>query len=500
MNDTKPCIHCGTQIPHRRQDSSFCCSGCAFVYKMIHDQQLDRYYKLKDKKTSPLIGLLHKKNNLDWVEAHLAQTPGQIKAQVKGVQCAACVWLIQEMAKKIGSAQVSINTAYGTLTLSFDPEAFDVKAYLSVLQDLGYVVSAPSKQAYVQTSRGLLIRVGICAALSMNVMMFSASIYTGLNASNTSSVFQLVTHINLVIATLAMLIGGTYFLQRAYKGLKMGLLHFDLPISIGIVLAYAGSLYTHFFGNPEFSYFDTVTIFITLMLIGRLVQQRMIEKNKNQIMQSQEASVFNIRKREGEAIVEIPFEEIQQGDRLLIPLGSIFPVACIAEQSVEIDLSWINGESTPVLKFVGELIPSGATLLGPHAVEVIADVEYHGAELAELLTQAQQKEMLPLLWQNFAKYYVIGVLSFVTIGFAFWFWKAGLHQAISVAVSIAVVTCPCSLGLAIPLARTLAYRILMFEGVLIQRSHTLDDMQKVQHVAFDKTGTLTMSDLHWRNL
>ncbi|MEZ4820384.1 MAG: HAD-IC family P-type ATPase [Bdellovibrionota bacterium] len=225
-----------------------------------------------------------------------------------------------------------------------------------------------------------------------------------------------------------------------------------------------------------------------------------MKKTRTKLYGEPEASVFNIRKREGEAIVEIPFEEIQQGDRLLIPLGSIFPVACIAEQSVEIDLSWINGESTPVLKFVGELIPSGATLLGPHAVEVIADVEYHGAELAELLTQAQQKEMLPLLWQNFAKYYVIGVLSFVTIGFAFWFWKAGLHQAISVAVSIAVVTCPCSLGLAIPLARTLAYRILMFEGVLIQRSHTLDDMQKVQHVAFDKTGTLTMSDLHWRNL
>src|SRR5690606_21329954 len=140
---------------------------------------------------------------------------------------------------------------------------------------------------------GLLLRTGICVALAGNTMFLSATTYLGLRDG---PLYALVQNAIFGLATLSALIGGCYFVDRAYQGLKRGVLHLDLPIAIGMGLAYAGSAIAHYFGRAEASYLDTVSVFIALMLVGRLLQERLVEKNRRQLLATEGASSLLARK------------------------------------------------------------------------------------------------------------------------------------------------------------------------------------------------------------
>ncbi|MCB0272032.1 MAG: heavy metal translocating P-type ATPase metal-binding domain-containing protein [Bdellovibrionales bacterium] len=485
------------------KDSEFCCTGCQFVYKMIHDLRLERYYELKTTKTFPLIGLFTKKSDLPWLESEIQKNPGRLLLKIQGVQCAACVWLIQEVAKKVGNASVSVNTALGSISIAYDENRFDIRGFVRRLVDLGYYPSPFENTHTTESNNGLLLRLGICGALSMNIMMFSASIYTGLEKKGDPWIHFLITNINFVLATLVVLIGGSYFIQKSIQGLKNKILHFDLPIALGMLLAYTGSVYAHFFQEGQGVYFDSVAVFVTLMILGRFVQQSVIEKNQNNFIHAQSLLNFHVRKIDNNGLLkDVPVEHVKKGDHIIVPLGSLIPVAGVlmSSHAIEVDTSWVNGEVTPKLIQSGEEIPGGCTLLGPTAAEVQCGSDYEKSQIAQLFIRSELIDVLPKLWHQIAKYYVWIVIALCALGFGLWFAISDISHALSVAISIAVVTCPCSLGLAIPLARTIAHRLLLQEGVFIQKPYVLDHVRTIQNIAFDKTGTITMSQLVWRNV
>lgn len=491
----KICIHCGSFIPTQWEDTEYCCSGCQYVYRMIHEYNLDDYYKLKPTRNQPLIGLFLRKETLDWVDQETGFTTGKMLLQIEGIQCSACVWLVRELSTKIGVAKVSVNTSIGTILIEFTPGKFDVKKYLELIQEFGYRTSPFRRKSVARANKGLLIRFGLCAALAMNSMMVSASFYVGLNKNNDKNIFQMFSNLNFIFATLAVLIGGSYFISRSVQALKKGILHFDLPIAVGLTLAYTGSVYVHFTGLEDKAYFDTVCIFISLMLLGRFLQNRMIEKNKNQILADEQITELKIKKI-GKTIESITFAEIKMNDRLLVSQGTIIPVEAelLSRDEIECSLSWINGESEPIRYKEHDPIPSGAQLISNQAVEIRALTDFSFSSLAMLVPNIQADEMMPKLWTWITKYYVMAVLFIVTTAFFIWSF-IDIQKAFEVAVGLSVVTCPCGLGIAIPLARSLANKKIMSMGVFARDPYLLEKLQSVQKVFFDKTGTLTLSNL-----
>lgn len=202
-------------------------------------------------------------------------------------------------------------------------------------------------------------------------------------------------------------------------------------------------------------------------------------------------------KRKGMSIQEIQLSEIRTGDKIYIPSGSIVPVdgMLTSGQSAEFDLSWMNGEPDPRVFASGSKIPSGSKLISQSNIELQVEKEFGYSALASLFMDVEKTDSLPRFWQQFSKYYVVIVLMLASGGFLFWYLLSGFQKALEVAVSVSVVTCPCALGIAIPLARSIANRDLMSLGVFIRHSYLLEKLSSVRKVIFDKTGTLTLANL-----
>lgn len=461
---------------------------------------LQRYHDLKSSKLTPLVGLFQRKVTLDWLPTYKQSSQTvRFRCRVAGIQCAACVWLMQELVKRHGTCRLSVNSTKGILEITFVPNNFDLKGYLLELAQFGYVPSPEQEDHEGQHKpyQSLLIRFGLCAAIALNVMMFSASIYTGLQKDNDPEIFSMVTHLNFLLTTVSVLIGGSYFIGRAVRAMGRKILHFDVPIAAGIVLAYAGSVFAHFWGHAEQTYFDTVSVFIALMLLGRLLQQYFVQKHQQNLTFENSLEHLTFRVREKEHVVVKNMHALHKDDVYLLPKGSLIPTHAKLEQGgpIEIETSWINGESQPQLIQKHQTLPAGATLLGPDAVWVRALEDHHASEFFALLEPDNVQEQPHQLWQWLGTYYVLMVLGLAFVGFVFWWLSADLSKGLSVAISVAVVTCPCSLGLAVPLAKTILSSQLLKDGVVIRDMDALERVLNVRSVALDKTGTVTLGQL-----
>lgn len=491
-------MHCGQTTATKTE--RFCCSGCEVVYHLINDEGFDRFYELRDQKLAPLLNYFVRATDLSWLDELKNTTPGTLTLAIEGVQCAACTWLIQELARRHGHAHASIDIIAGIIDLRFDPQRFALRDYLEALQRFGYRCGPyrPDMHTHRQQHRALLIRLGICAALAMNSMFFSISLYLGL-ASEAGRLLNFVHRANFALASLAVVIGGSYFIARAFHAWKQRVLHFDIPIAIGIATAYLGSCYAYVFNYTAGYYFDTVTIFIALMLAGRYAQERVLQRNSQRLLDETDLRALRVLCIGSDAR-DISFSDVRAGDRLLIRPGGIVPVAArlVGQQAISCSLSWISGESHPVDFLPNAILPAGSALVGAHAVEVIAEENFAHSALLQLIPQSKPGEDLPMLWQWVTRWYVLLVLSAAGFGAIAWS-MIDPRQSILVAVSVLVVTCPCGIGLAVPLARGLANRALIHRGLFARSGDLLDRWLQLRHVIFDKTGTLTLSGLQWAN-
>ena len=197
----------------------------------------------------------------------------RLTLDVQGIHCAACVWLIEELFKRRPAGQqIRINPSLGKVELTWDPQRGDLKDFLAEVEQFGYRLG-PSLRGVRRHSRALVMRMAISIAMAMNVMMFSLSFYFGLAEGN---LFWFFGWLSLGMATISLLAGGGIFFKGALAGLRRGVLHLDVPISLGMILAYLGSAYGFLRGGPDHTYFDSLTVFIALMLVGRWAQEHIL--------------------------------------------------------------------------------------------------------------------------------------------------------------------------------------------------------------------------------
>lgn len=493
------CLHCGTRIPEGLR-SAFCCTGCQVVYDLLRVEGLDRYYALAGGDVKP-VPEAPERSARAWLEPLLQRAqakPGEVlslELDVQGIHCAACVWLIEELFRRApGGVLVGVNPALGKLLLRWRRDAFDVRAFLSEVERFGYRFGPSRKRADPRVSE-LTLRLGICAALTMNVMILSVSFYFGLAPSD-GEVFRLFSRLSAALSFAVVLVGGWPFFRSAIEGLRRRVLHLDLPIAAGIVLVFATSLLQARGGRGDLAYFDTLNTFVTLMLLGRWLQQRVLERNRRALLEDDGAEGLFVRRveKEGRAVGAVPVASVRTGDVLLVAPGDLVPVqAELQDDGAELSTAWITGESRRARHARGEVIAAGACNESSRAIRVCAREDFGESELLRLLRAppAGGSPSQGRFWDLFSRRWVAGVAAVTALGILIW-WPEGPDRALEVAAALLVVTCPCAIGIAVPLAYELVQARLRRQGVFIRSPDLLDRLPLVRKVVFDKTGTLTL--------
>jgi|GEM_PF-102664 len=559
------CLHCGTPLTDAAmRGSGFCCSGCAYVYRLVHESGLDAYYRIKDPVTAPADPSVFQPQDADWLadlqrdaeakaaekaqagsfETQTSNATGDARATtarkmkqpsaaatatlgIQGISCAGCVWLIEKCFEQLpGARRISVSAQLGHMELSWTPGEFSLPDFARRLASFNYLVGPHDATAAPPESRALVRRIGLCTAFVMNTMLFTLPTYFGMEA--TFPYARLFATLSLAFGTLSMLAGGGYFIQRAWAGLRHGLLHIDLPISLGILGAYLGSLYGWAAGAEHYVYFDFVSTFIVLMLIGRWAQVCAVERNRRRLLAQQpRPQHITLINPDGSTRAIAP-EKLQPGQHLELRSGQYLPVEAILEtateaappalsnetptrashtrndegsaakavlrtSSAEFSLASINGESAPRRFTAGQRVPAGALNLSRSPVRLRATQAWAQSLLAELTaTQAETEHRNPLL-ERIVQGYLIGILAVAALAALYWGSTTGdLLKTGAIVTAILVVSCPCAIGLAFPLAEEMASVALRRRGVFVRSPRLWTLLHKVKKVIFDKTGTLTL--------
>jgi P-type Cu2+ transporter len=480
--------------------SGFCCAGCAYVYRLVHEHGLDGYYNIKDSITAPVDTAVFQNRDFSWLEQlqTAAETAAETRSPstvlgIQGISCAGCVWLIEKLfLQQPGARQINVNAQLGEMELQWTAGAFSAVDFARKLQAFNYLVGPRDLDATESEGRPLVRRIGLCAAFALNVMLFTLPSYFGME--QTFAYARLFGTLSLTFGTLSFLAGGGYFIQRAWQGLRIGVLHIDLPIALGLVGAYLGSLYGWFTANESYVYFDFVSTFVVLMLIGRWAQVMAVERNRRRLLAHQpRLQQLTIKNPDGSTALVAP-EALQSGQLFWLGSGQQLPVEAQLESTGGIfSLASINGESTPRNFQPGQRVPAGAVNLGLNPISLVARQVWANSLLAELTRAPETKGTRHVLLERIIQGYLIGILAIAAGAAGIWYFHTGdLLRTGAVVTAVLVVSCPCAIGLAFPLAEEMAAVALRRRGVFVRESALWSKLGRVQQIVFDKTGTLTL--------
>ena len=415
---------------------------------------------------------------------------------VPAAHCGGCIRTIEKAMAGLGAVQdARVNLSTKRLAVTWRRDAADPDAVFAALERLGY--DAHPVDADVALGDGklkrLLLQLGVAGFAAGNIMLLSVSIWSGADGT-TRDLFH---WISALIAIPTVFFSGQAFFRPAFAALKRGRLNMDVPISLAILLAVCLSLYETWTHGAH-AYFDASVSLLFFLLIGRTLDHVMRERARSaaaglQRMIPQGASVVAEEGR----IVWRPLDQVRPGDRLQVAAGERIPVDAVVRAGAgDVDCSIATGESEPIAVAPGARLPAGAlNLSGVLTLE--AEKAASQSFLAEMMAMLEAAESANPRFRRIADraaeiyapaVHLVAFLTFLGWGVAAGDWYAALYTAIATLI----ITCPCALGLAVPIVQVVAAGRLFRAGVLVSDGAALEKLALVDRVVFDKTGTLTL--------
>lgn len=500
----RACLHCALPLPSSER-GAFCCRGCEAVYCLLTDAGLTRYYELGGGEGHPVATATSDRKWLEPIAARLATSTGltRVVLDVQGLHCSACVWLLEKVFhREPDGAGIVVNSAVGSVELTVGP-AFPVTSFVEAIEAFGYRFGPSLKAAESRASSDLVWRMGLCIAIAMNTMIFGIAIYCGLAEGR---LYRLFHALDFALSFLSVLVGGSVFFRSAWQALRRRVLHLDLPIALGILLAFSSSAFTYFTRGGSTSYFDTLNVFIALMLVGRFLQERVVAKNRAYLLASDGAEGLYVRRVKSGAVTLVRCMELAKDDILLVAHQDLVPVDAIllGDRRATFSLDWISGESAARAFDPGDVVPAGAFCQDSHGATLVATTSFDASSVASLLRTSNRRDhdtaRATPWWKRLTSIYVAAVITIAGGSFAGWMLAThDLGRTLDVVAAVLIVTCPCAFGIATPLAYELAQAGLRRIGLFVRTPGFLDRAALVTRVVFDKTGTLTTGVLTVEN-
>lgn len=413
-----------------------------------------------------------------------------------GVRCAGCIAKIEQgLAPVPGVRAARVNFTTRRVAIDHAPD-LSPDALRAELGRIGFdaqPVVAATPSVDTRESRALLRAMGVAGFAAMNVMLLSVSVWSGAEGA-TRDLFH---WLSALIAMPAIVYSGQPFFRSAWAALRRGRTNMDVPISIGVTLATALSLFETVTGGRH-AYFDGAISLLFFLLVGRFLDSVMRDRARTGV-----AALLRETAPGGTVLAPDGSHgwrkaaEIEPGMRLLVAAGERLAADGIVEAGISaLDLSVITGESRPEPVAPGARAVAGTLNLdAPITLRVTAAGDRTTiAEMARLMEAAGQgRSRYVRIADRAARYYAPAVHTLALASFAGWMLAgAGWHEALLVAVAVLIITCPCALGLAVPAAQIVAAGALMKRGVLIKDGSALERLAEADCARFDKTGTLTL--------
>lgn len=509
------CSHCALPVPAglvaltatgEYAPVQFCCHGCETVYGVIHAEGLDQYYTIREadaKRQSPTVTERTYKEFDDPAFHSLycrTLADGAVRAELflEGVHCAACVWLVEHATLTLGhGTRARLDIGRSSAEVTFDPKITTLSEVARRLDKLGYPShpyrGVDAHALRIKEERALLARMGVAWAVSGNVMVMAITLYSGYFTDMDAETEQLFRWVSFFLTIPSFFWSARVFFDGAWKALRARMLHMDLPIALGLTAGFLGGTVNVIRGTGEI-YFDSVASLIFLLLLGRWLQlrQRRVAGDAAELLYSLAPSSALLVL--GDKVEVVPVERLAAGDVVRVRAGDTVPTDGVVVQGRSaVDASVLTGESRPVDVAEGDVVNAGTVNLSGQ-LDVRTQATGEDTRVGRLMHAVEEasRRRAPIvrLADRVIGSFVAVVLVLAVVTALLWLWLDP-HLALDHAVALLIVTCPCALGLATPLAVTAALGKAARLGVLVKGGDALERLANPGLVLFDKTGTLT---------
>ena len=511
------CFHCGELNPRSSpwravidgSERRFCCAGCLGVAQVIRGAGLDRFYQSREALDAKPVEFVREEALAVTADSavagglvtHVAGDQCEISLLVDGIRCGACVWLIESyLAKQPGIVQASVNLATYRARVRWDARRASLSDVLKVIAAIGYRAHpydpARRESQMRKEWRALLARTALALLAMMQVMMFALPGYTsadGIEAQHQA----LLDWASLALTVPVVFYCAAPFFAGAWRDLKRRKLGMDIPVAIGIGGAFAASAGSTL-GTGGAVYYDSVTMFVALLLVARLFELRArrrageaIEAIARDLPESAERLVDPGDPSKTERVAA---RQLRPGDCIRVAAGaSIAADGTIVEGRSSVEEAMLTGESWPRAKKAGDrVLAASINRESPLIVRVDAAGEATTvAALARMIERAANaRPRIAQLADRVAGIFVAALLVIAALTAVVWA-HVDPARMLTVTLAVLVVSCPCALSLATPATLAAAAAASGRRRIFTVRSDAWESLARVTHVVFDKTGTLT---------
>jgi P-type Cu2+ transporter len=419
---------------------------------------------------------------------------------VENMRCGGCIRSVERAAMSVpGVAAARANLAAKRVAVALDNGRVSEADVIAALGRAGFAAAplqTASQGSDTTRQSALLRRVAVSGFAAMNIMLLSVSVWSGRAGDMDQSLVTLFCWLSALIALPTVVYAGQPFYASALSALKGRRLNMDVPISLAIILATGMSLYQTVAGSDQV-YFDAAVSLLFFLLIGRYLDEtlRVRARGEAQNLLSLQSGIASLI-GEGGAMRPVPAHALAPGDKVLIGTGERVPAdALVLSGSCEIDQSLITGETMPVGVGPGVQVYAGTLNLGGALTAEVtaADSATLLAEIGRLMGAAEQgKARYRRLADRAAEIYAPAVHGLGAATFLGWLIIGAPWQtALTYAIAVLIITCPCALALAVPAVQIAAASRLFRHGIVIKAADGLERVAETDIVVFDKTGTLT---------
>ncbi|MBT4522408.1 MAG: cation-translocating P-type ATPase [Halieaceae bacterium] len=487
------CQLCGLSTPVKPvvgDGHAFCCYGCREVYRCFGDEILTT-------------GLQNRSSS----EAEVVQGD-EAFLRIDGMHCSSCELLIERSAVRVdGILAVTSSYATSTAKVVYDPQQITEAELPTALSRTGYQAQLRGTALPVYDERQPLLRliigVGLAAIVMMLYLAFFYPVHLGLVELDELQpvawlAFYSVPRVLLLATTILIFYVGAPIFRGAWIGLQVGVLNMDNLLVLAILAAYGYSVTQLMLGSLEL-YFDVAAMIVAVVTIGRYLEHKARALATAELVTLLDAWTPRARVRVGETFVDYPIEQLKAGDRVTIFQGETIPVdGSVIDGRGAVDESLMTGEPIPVSRETGDLVLGGAVVVeGSLDISVDPQIRSRTDILAKILWNAQcssagAKRISDSMAQVFVP--LVIVLAVAISGTLSWLGYAP-GVALLAGLATMIVSCPCTFGLAIPLATAAGVSAALRRGIIVASADVFEKAGRPDIIAIDKTGILSLGEM-----
>ncbi|MCY4362027.1 MAG: cation-translocating P-type ATPase [Gammaproteobacteria bacterium] len=425
---------------------------------------------------------------------------------VEGITCPSCIRKIEQgLGGLPGVSECTINFTSHQASVRWDAETVRFSEILDRIARLGYRAypcGGQREQAlFNEQRRSGLLRIGLAGVLAMQVMMISFGLYAGQESGIDENLRDFLRWVAGVLTLPVLVYCARPFYSGAFYGLRRLTPGMDVPVSLGISIAFAGSVWATW-AQSEHIYYDSVVMLVFFLSLSRHLEFMARHKANGQLAGLKKiipaTAVRLVDEGAGQSRATIPVAELRPGDCVAVRPGEVIPAdGTVLRGQTEVNEAIITGESLPVSKGPGARLIGGSTNI-TSPLQMLVEKVGPGSVLVDITGMAERaqahKSRLTGFTDRVASCFIVCVLALAAAVGLYW-WQVDPALVLPVTISVLVVTCPCALALATPSAVTSASAALMKRGCACKSSDALEQLARADDVIFDKTGTLTTGKL-----